>query len=119
MHTFGFIYVPSMWALGSKVSRHVARQQAERDFNAQTILLPAYWPEDYHPQFKLDDFDKCRECAGCIIFRDLMQPIPRGAQQMMDFFFGRDKAEALVYEWRVWEKDFALVDREWLNRRRA
>jgi hypothetical protein len=116
-HTFGFIYVPSPWALDFR-QRVRARDQFEKALNAKTILLPAAWPSDYPHQFMLEDFARANECAGCIIYRDLMQSIPRTAAKMLDFFFGRDKGEALVYEWRVWEKDFSLVDREWLNQRR-
>lgn len=118
-HRFGFIYVPSMWAMGSLITRRRVREQAERDLNAETVLLPACWPSHYIPQFMLDDFSQCASCVGCIVFRDLMQPIPHGAAQMIDFFFGRDKREALVYEWRPWEKDFQMVDRDWLLARRA
>lgn len=113
-HVFGFMVVPSMWSMDQ--NRRAVWDDAMEVFNASMIQLyrlPCFSPSQWRKEFEL-----CQMCAGLVFMRDLMQPIPYHAAQVMDFFFGRDKAEALVYEWRPWEKDFALVSREWLNRRR-
>lgn len=90
--------------------------QAQRDFNSGVCFVrtdartPAEW---------LNVFTICWDCAGVILMRDQMQQVPYGVAQIVDFFFGRDGGKAMVYEWQPFEKNFRMVDRDWLLARRA
>lgn len=110
----GFMVVPSLWAMGLDFIS--IRRQARRDLGSDLMWL-YQWPCVISAHW-LKEFEACSRCAGVCVLRDQMQPIPHHAAQVMDFFFGRDKREAVVYEWQPFEKIFRLIDRDYLNLRR-
>lgn len=112
----GWITVPSAWAM--EVPKLAVKRKAMRDFSTRLIDLSP-WRKTYPPRMLVDCVKRCQECAGVLVLRDPSQAIPGSSANVLDFFFGRDKAEALVYEWQPWEKIFRLVDRDWLLLRRA
>lgn len=120
----GWHVVPSMWTLGAK--KRAIKMQAQRDFNARLVSC-APWHSVGGAEFIRPTFaerlcrcvQECQQCAGLIVLHDPSFHIPVSSANVIDFFFGRDKGEALVYEWQPFEKNFRMVDRDWLNRRRA
>lgn len=103
-----------MWTLGLKL--RPVWDQALHDLGSRGLIRLYSAPPR---RSLLGEFEMCDMCAGVCVVRDLMQPIPQDIAQLIDFFFGRDKHEALVYEWQPFEKFFQLKDRDWLLARRC
>ena len=118
----GWHVVPSMWALGAP--KLAIKRQAQRDLSVRLVNCAPWFSvggtEFIRPTFVAHMrrcIEECRQCAGLIVLHDLSQRIPVTSANVINFFFGRDKAEALVYTWQPFEKNFRLVDQDWLNRR--
>lgn len=109
----GWLAIPNVWQM-AQPTREI-RDQAAKAFNSKIVSLSA-WAQ---PIPFWSDLKHAQGCAGLIIIRSPASHIPAPCAQVIDFFFGRDKNEALVYEYQPFEKTFRLVDRDWLNLRRA
>lgn len=84
--------------------------QARRDFKVhlRRVLLFNEWGMERVAQLQ--------PCFGALLFDD--GSIPFGFAQVCDYFFARDKREALVYTWMPYERRFKLVDQDWVDLRR-
>jgi len=106
----GWLTIPSIQILGK--DRYPVFRGAQKAFNAEIDIIIG-WSQLQRTVERLTPL------AGLVIYHDPNKQIARPFAQVIDFFFGRDKQEALVYIWQPFEENFRLVDREWLLRRRV
>lgn len=88
-----------------------AKVQACRDFNISLVEVLLF------NRWKFAHVNLLSPCFGALLFNS-GRDIPFGFAQVCDYFFARDKREALVYTWLPHECRFRLVDQDWVNLRR-
>jgi len=105
---FAWLVIPSMWAMQP---RDQVEAQAMRDFNVRLMEVNlARW--------NLEILERCQKCFGALIYREPGSMLSCGAAQVCDYFFARDRKESLVYTWLPRERQFRMVDQDWVDLRR-